>query len=203
MKIIVFGSTGGTGRLIVDAAVRRGHEVTAFARQAAVLSAQEGLTGVVEGDGRDQDAVERAVVGQQAVIMSVRGNDGESDVAAGIARAVTTAMSMHGVSRLVATSAYGLIATRPYVLASLVRRVFRNGFADQRNADDLIAATALAWTIVRATRLTTGPAKRPPRQSTELFTQGPYSVARIAYATALVDLAEGDSHTHRIVNITG
>lgn len=202
MKIVVFGSTGGTGRLVVDAAVRHGHEVTAFARRAAVLSAQQGLAGVVEGDGRDQDAVARAVAGQQAVIMSVRGN-GESDVAAGVARAVTTSMSSHGVSRLVTTSAYGLVATRPYVLASLVRRVFRKGFADQRNADDLIEATTLDWTIVRATRLTTGPAKRPPRQSTELFTQGPYSVARIAYATALLDLAEGDSHTQQVVNITG
>jgi putative NADH-flavin reductase len=202
MKIVVFGSTGGNGQLVLDAATRRGHEVTAFARRAAVLSAQEGLAGVVEGDGRDQDAVESAIAGQQAVIMSVRGN-GEGDVAAGIARAVTTAMSSRGVSRLVATSAYGLVATRPYVLASLVRRVFRTVFADQLNADKVIQATALDWTILRATRLTAGRARRLPRQSTELFTQGPYSVARIAYATALLDLAEGDRHTRQVVNITG
>jgi hypothetical protein len=107
------------------------------------------------------------------------------------------------VSRLVATSAYGLVATRPYVLASLVRRVFRNVFADQLKADNVIQVTALDWTIVRATRLTTGPAQRLPRQSTELFTQGPYSVTRIAYATALLDLAEGDSHARQVVNLTG
>jgi putative NADH-flavin reductase len=202
MKIVVFGSTGGNGQLVLDAAMRRGHEVTAFARRAAVLSAQEGLAGVVEGDGRDQDAVESAIAGQQAVIMSVRGN-GEGDVAAGIARAVTAAMSSRGVSRLVATSAYGLVATRPYVLASLVRRVFRTVFADQLNADKVIQATALDWTILRATRLTAGRPRRLPRQSTELFTQGPYSVARIAYATALLDLAEGDWHTRQVVNITG
>jgi NAD(P)H-binding len=91
--------------------------------------------------GPDQDAVERAIAGQQAVIMSVRCN-GEPDVGAGIACAVTTVMSSHGVSRLVATSAYGLVATRPYVLASLVRRVFGKAFADQLNADNVIRDTA-------------------------------------------------------------
>jgi putative NADH-flavin reductase len=202
MKIVVFGSTGGTGQLVLDAAVRRGHEVTAFARRAAALSGHEGLAGIVEGDGRDRDTVESAITGQEAVIMSVRGK-GESDVATGIARAVTTAMASRGVSRLVATSAYGLVATRPYGLASLVRGVFRKTFADQLNADNLIEATGLDWTVVRATRLTKGPAKGPPRQSTELFTQGPYSVARIAYAAALLDLAEGDSHGRQVLNITG
>jgi uncharacterized protein YbjT (DUF2867 family) len=202
MKLVVFGSTGGTGRLVLDAAVRRGHEVTAFARRAGPLSAQEGLARVVEGDGRDQDAVEMAIAGQQAVIMSVRGK-GEPDVAAGVARTVTVAMSAQDVPRLVATSAYGLVATRPYVLASLVRRAFANAFADQRNADDVIQATALDWTIVRATRLTKAGANGPPRQSTELFTRGPYSVARIAYAAALLDLAEGDSRSRQVVNITG
>jgi putative NADH-flavin reductase len=202
MRIVVFGSTGGTGQLVLDAAVRRGHEVTAFARRAALLSEREGLARVVEGDGRDRDVVETAIAGQEAVIMSVRGK-GERDVATGVARAVTAAMSAQGVSRLVATSAYGLVATRPYVLASLVRRVFAGAFADQRNADTVIEAAALDWTILRGTRLTKAPANGSPRQSTELFTRGPYSVARIAYATALLDLAEGDSGTRQVVNITG
>ena len=32
MKIIVFGATGGTGKLIVSQALAKGHTVTAFAR---------------------------------------------------------------------------------------------------------------------------------------------------------------------------
>ena len=38
MKIAVFGSTGGNGRLILDEAMRRGHEVTAFARRGGALA---------------------------------------------------------------------------------------------------------------------------------------------------------------------
>lgn len=202
MKIAVFGSTGGNGRLILDEALRRGHEVTAFARRAEALAGATGLAAVVEGDGRDQADADKAVAGQDAVIMTVSGR-GEPGVAPGIARAVIGAMAAHGVVRLVATSSYGIVATRPYVLAPLVRRVFRAAFADQHAADQVIEASDLDWTILRATRLTPGPASRPARLSTELFTTGPYSLARAAYAATLVDVAENDAHVRQVVNITG
>ena len=64
-----------------------------------------------------------------------------------------------------ATSAYGMVATRPYVLAAVVRRAFRSVFADQADADQVIEASGLDWTILRATRLTTGPAGGPARLS--------------------------------------
>jgi putative NADH-flavin reductase len=200
MKIAVIGSTGGNGRLILKEATRRGHEVTAFARRAASLAKVSGLSNIVEGDGRDRAALERAVAGQQAVIMVV---GGEHDVIAGIARPLTEVMESLGVSRLVGASAYGLVAKRPYVLASLVRRIFRTTFADQLAADHHIEASDLDWTILRATRLTNGAARRPARLSTALFTSGPYSVSRAAYASALLDLAESRAHSRQIVNITG
>ncbi|MFY9926672.1 MAG: NAD(P)-binding oxidoreductase [Streptosporangiaceae bacterium] len=202
MKIAVFGSTGGNGRLVLADGIRRGHEVTAFARDAGALAGVPGLAGVVEGDGRDQVAVEKAIAGQAAVIVTVSGR-GEADVAAGIARTVTAAMQSHGVSRLVAASAYGMVATRPYILAGVVRRIFAKGFADQAAADRIIAASELDWTILRGTRLTSKPANAPARRSTELFTSGPYSLARAAFAAALVDLAQDHTAIRQIVNITG
>ncbi|HEX3713903.1 MAG TPA: NAD(P)H-binding protein [Trebonia sp.] len=202
MKIAVFGSTGGNGRLVLAEGIRRGHEVTAFARNAAALAGLPGLAAVVEGDGRDRDAAEKAVAGQAAVIVTVSGR-GEADAVAGIARTVTAAMETLGVPRLVAASAYGMVATRPYVLAGLVRRIFAAGFADQAAADQVIAASQLDWTILRGTRLTARPGRGPGRRSTGLFTTGPYSLARSAFAAALLDLAEERTHVRQIVNITG
>jgi uncharacterized protein YbjT (DUF2867 family) len=144
----------------------------------------------------------KAVAGQEAVIMSVSGR-GEADVAAAIARAVTSAMRAADVSRLVATSAYGIIATRPYVVASLVRRIFAKPFDDQAAADRVIEASELDWTILRGTRLTERPSTGPGRKSTELFTTGPYSVPRAVFASALLDLAEDRSYDRQFVNITG
>jgi putative NADH-flavin reductase len=202
MKIAVFGSTGGNGRLVIADGIRRGHEVTAFARDAGALADVDGLAEVIEGDGRDRVAVEKAVAGQAAVIVTVSGR-GESDVVAGIARTVTVAMESLGVSRLVAASAYGMIATRPYVVAGVVRRIFAQGFADQAAADRIIASSELDWTILRGTRLTARPAHGQARRSTELFTTGPYSLARSAFAAALVDLAQDRTAVRQIVNITG
>jgi putative NADH-flavin reductase len=202
VKLAVFGSTGGTGRLILTEALRRGHEVTAFARNAGALAGIPGLAGVVEGDGRDGDAVAAAVAGQGAVIMTVSGR-GEPDVATGIARAVTAAMATAGVARLVATSSYAMVATRPYVLAPLVRKIFGKALVDQRSADEVIRATGLDWTILRASRLTAAPATRPPRVSTGLFVSGPYSVSRAAYANVLLDCAEATVHVRETINVTG
>ncbi|HKD32442.1 MAG TPA: NAD(P)H-binding protein [Gaiellaceae bacterium] len=202
MKIAVIGSTGATGKLVLQEAKRRGHEVTAFARDADALARVSGLADVVEGDGRDRGALERAVAGQNAVIDAV-GSGGTPDAISAVARSLTEAMQAAGVPRLVATSAYGMVAKRPYVLASIVRRIFRATFADQHIADHLIESSNLDWTIVRATRLVSGTPKRPARLSTDRFTNGPYSLRRAAYATALVDLVDNHLHSRQIVNITG
>ena len=198
MKIAVIGSTGRTGRLILSEAARRGHEVTAFARSAAALDDAAGTLDIVEGDGRDRAALERAVAGRHAVIMVVSGRD-----VVDVARKLTESMEVVGVSRLVSTSAYGMVAKRPYVLASLVRRIFRTTFADQLAADRVIEGSGLDWTILRATRLTNRTGRRSARLSTDLFTSGPYSLPRVAFANALLDVAENQSHSHEILNITG
>jgi putative NADH-flavin reductase len=202
MQIAVFGSTGGNGRLILREAGRRHHQVTAFARRAEALADVEGLARIVEGDARDGEETRRAIAGQDAVIVTVSGG-GEPGAIAAIAWTVTTAMEDLGVSRLVSTSAYGIVARRPLVVAPLIRRIFRATFADQLAADETIRASALDWTILRATRLTGGSPARAPRESTELFERGPFSLTREAFAAALLDLAERPTRTREIVNISG
>ena len=202
MKIAVIGSTGPTGKLILQEATRRGHDVTAFARHADALADIVDPSNIVEGDGRDRPALDRVVAGQDAVIDAV-GSSGTPDAISAVARNLTEAMQSAGVSRLVATSAYGMVAKKPYVVASLVRRILRTTFADQQAADLIIEASPLDWTILRATRLANGTAKRQGRLSTEFLTHGPYSITRSAYAAALIDLAENHAHTRKIVNITG
>jgi uncharacterized protein YbjT (DUF2867 family) len=202
MRITVFGSTGGTGPFVLREAIARGHEVTAFARRADALADASGLAAVVEGDARDLDAASKAIVGQDVVIVTVSGR-GQPDVVRDVARAVTVAMGSLGVSRLVATSAYGLVATRPLVLAGLVRRIFAKPFGDQLAADEVIQATDLSWTIARATRLTNATGSTPARTSTQLFRSGPYSLGRASWAQVLVDLAQDGGFNRQIVNVTG
>jgi len=71
MKLTVIGATGRTGRHVVDEALRRGHKVTAFTRRPEALTERSRLDGVVVGDGRDPEAVRKAVSGADAVIAIV------------------------------------------------------------------------------------------------------------------------------------
>jgi uncharacterized protein YbjT (DUF2867 family) len=202
MRLVVFGSTGGTGPFVLREALARGHEVTAFARRAKAVPELSGLAGVVEGDARRPSPVSEAINGQDAAIVTVGGR-GQPGVARDIASTVTAAMSELGVTRLVTTSSYAMVASKPYVLASLIRRIFAKTFADQQAADEVIQASPLDWTIARATRLVDKAATRPARLASELFDSGPYSLTRQAWATVLVNLAERNTYLHQIVNVTG
>jgi putative NADH-flavin reductase len=75
MKIAVIGSTSRTGLLLLEEGLRRHHRLTAFTRRPEILSEKEKLAAIVEGDGRELDAVRRAVQGQDAVISIVVGNN--------------------------------------------------------------------------------------------------------------------------------
>ncbi|MEU0569403.1 NAD(P)H-binding protein [Nonomuraea sp. NPDC005983] len=61
MTITLIGSTGRTGRHVLAEALHRGHQVTAFTRNAAALEAKPYT--VVEGDGRDLDKIRTAMAG--------------------------------------------------------------------------------------------------------------------------------------------
>ncbi|HZK48634.1 MAG TPA: NAD(P)H-binding protein, partial [Thermoleophilia bacterium] len=49
MKVVVFGATGRTGRLLVEGALARGHDVTAFVRAPNKLGALRDRVRVVQG----------------------------------------------------------------------------------------------------------------------------------------------------------
>src|SRR6266581_5197240 len=71
MKLVIFGATGQTGRLLIERAVSGGHEVTGFARDPNRLSASSGSIRVVQGDILDPAAVDHAVAGQEAVLSAL------------------------------------------------------------------------------------------------------------------------------------
>src|SRR6202789_591220 len=70
MKIIVFGATGGTGKLIVSQALAKGHSVTAFVRNPEGLTQDPHLR-VIQGDVFDFATVVDAVRGHRAVLSAL------------------------------------------------------------------------------------------------------------------------------------
>lgn len=146
----MLGATGGTGREVVDQALRAGHEVSALVRRPGALPAHERLRLVV-GDVGQHGAVEDVVRGQDVVI-SALGTEakGPVTVCADGARAVLAAMNCAQVARLVAVSAHGACESRDRSLYCLVLWLsVAEKMRDKERMEALIRASDVQWTIVR------------------------------------------------------
>src|SRR5437899_5795030 len=124
-NIAVIGSTGRTGRLVLDEGIRRGHSMTAFTRRPDTLAGVRGLKSVVHGDGRSLEDVGRAVRGQDGVIsIVVSEGRGPTTVMSDVTRAELGAMREDGVLRLVCVRVSAVERGRSLTMFCLGRWVF-------------------------------------------------------------------------------
>ena len=70
MKVLVIGATGRTGRHAVRQLLAGGYEVTAFARDPSAVTERNERLRVVQGDARDPASIDRAMHGQDAVLVA-------------------------------------------------------------------------------------------------------------------------------------
>src|SRR4051794_13468914 len=108
MKVLVIGATGQTGRHVVSQLLARGHRVTAFARNPSAVNERREHLRVAQGDARHPESIDRAVAGQDAVLVAFGPRSlKKDDVQEVLMRNLTAAMTKHGVTRLVNLSAWG------------------------------------------------------------------------------------------------
>jgi putative NADH-flavin reductase len=166
MRLTVFGSTGRTGRLLVERAMAAGHDVVAFARDPSRLGASRERLTVVHGELTDAAAVERAVAGADAVI-SALGPGFRRDVVAdpltqGM-RNILAAMRTSGVRRLVVLSTVSAADPEDFPdsrirrLVRIVRSVVPHAYPEIVNVARLVRESDTDWTLVRVTLLGNGP----------------------------------------------
>jgi len=163
MKVVVFGSTGGTGREIVRQALGLGHEVTAFARHAQALGITHERLRVVEGDALRWVSVDAAIKGQDGVLsaLGTRSLFKHITLLSQSTEYIMGSMKRLHVRRLIVESSLGvgdsqgqlgLIGTWIGVGVFLARI-----YADKERQERIIAGNQLDWTIVRPAMLTNGP----------------------------------------------
>ncbi|WP_043807549.1 NAD(P)-binding oxidoreductase [Rhodococcus triatomae] len=168
MKVLVVGASRGTGAAAVTALVRDGHEVTAFARTAAT---QTENVHTVTGDVFDPDALAKAMVGQEAVVVVLGISDNPFgvrlfgrartplDVRSEGTRRVVDAMRATGIRRIVVQTTYGLGDTFGRLslpLKLFFRLVLAPQLADSEAQETVVRGSDLDWTIIRPVSLTDG-----------------------------------------------
>ena len=161
-RILIVGSTGGTGQQLVRQALERGYVVTAFLRNPAKLVITHPQLTIVQGDVMDAAAVEAAVRGQDAVVSALghRRLLVPSNVQTEGTRNVLRAMEKHDVRRFVCLTSLGLGSSvgRMGVLSTffVLPVILPIYFWDKSKQEQLIGTSDLEWIIVRPGVLTNG-----------------------------------------------
>lgn len=207
MRLMVAGASGRTGRLMVERALERGHEVTALVRDAAAFPDPEERLKVIVGDVLEPETLASAMAGQDAVVSVIaprpRTNgrvyvEGTHNLAEAAARA--------GVRRFVSVSAEGAGAggsrlPAAYRMVMLIPVVARLYPAIAHMEADLRARTDLDWTVVRPPILTNGPRTGKYRVVEGAVVPGGLSLARADLADFLMQLAERGEHVRESVAV--
>jgi putative NADH-flavin reductase len=199
MKLFVIGATGRTGRKVVQQALARGHEVTAFVRSPEAITSKNERLAVVKGDAMDEDELTRAMQNHDAVLSTLgpRKPFKPSSLLRDSALATTRAMQRSGVKRLVILSA---AAHFPGIPNRIVSFILRNHIRDSLAMEEVVQSAGLDWTIARPPRLTeeenSGYRSRegaaPPRS---------FTLSRQAVAAFMLDAIEQKKHFRKIVGI--
>jgi putative NADH-flavin reductase len=195
MKIIVFGPTGGTGRLLLEKAIRSGHSVTAFTRNSSAIAQQPNLS-ILTGSVLDRSAVEAAVGGHDAVLSALGGRPWRTAPICGPAiHNITAAMTEHGVRRLVAISTQGAGETRAdigwFARNVIFRFVLRNEVKEAMERH--LGTTGLDWIVVRVGILANEATRGAYRASDNRTIRGLGKIARSDVADFM--LAQLDTNT--------
>ena len=72
-KIVVYGASGSVGKVIVEEALSRGHEVIGVSRNPESLKFDNARFTAAPGDATDPDSIAATVRGADVVVISVRG----------------------------------------------------------------------------------------------------------------------------------
>ena len=117
MKIALIGGSGFVGSALLEELLRRGHQVTALARNPAKLAARKGLA-VVSANALDAAQVSQAVVGHEAVISAYNPGWQEPNIHALFlqgSKAITEGVKRSGVKRLLIVGGAGSLFVAPGV----------------------------------------------------------------------------------------
>ena len=199
MKLFILGATGRTGRLLLQQALDRGHEVVAFVKDGSSLQATANVR-VVAGDVRNANELAGALPGADAVV-SALGIRSKADgmLLRDSASTMLVALRSSGVRRYLVVSQGLLFPSRNPIIA-LLRGFFAAAVADSTAMEEVVRASDVAWTIARPPRLTDG-SSRGYRALAGARPRGACSMNRAGLAAFLLDEAERAQYPKTIVGL--
>jgi uncharacterized protein YbjT (DUF2867 family) len=209
MKLVVFGSTGGTGKQIVERALAAGHDVVAVARKPEAIAIRDDKLRVIKGDVLDPTSVAAAVAGASAVLSAIgpANNRKPGTLISDGVKHIVAACEASGVKRFVFESGLMVGDGRGLSLfgrigVAIYRAMNRKLCADKRVAEATIAASALDYVIVRPPTLDHSPPRGDFHSGTDIRINPAKKMSHTDVADFMIRVA-GDAALARTIQDVG
>jgi putative NADH-flavin reductase len=203
VRLFILGANGKTGTQLIELALARGHEVTAFVRSPARITSRHPLLHVERGDPHSADELVRAMPGHDVVLSALGVRPPQAfrphTLVQECAASTVAAMTTTGVPRLVLVSAAVLFPEKGLRFA-FFRWLLTHVMRDLGTAEEIVRATSLDWTIVRPPRLIRGSHEGYRSQRDALPVDG-FSMSFRAVAAFMLDAVEHHSHVREVVGL--
>jgi nucleoside-diphosphate-sugar epimerase len=167
MRVAVFGATGLTGGLVLSQALEQGHEITALVRDPSRVSLSHPRLTVLGGSPTDASDVGRCVQGADAVIHCLgiggKGDGRPTTLVSDSVKVVLTAMTKHGVQRIVCMSNVGAGGSGTWFANRIVLPLFVRWLLpiieDKDRMEGELRSNSVEWVSVRLPNIVEGPEK--------------------------------------------
>ena len=196
-KIAIIGATGRAGSQLLEEALRRGHTVTAIARNTDKLAVRPGVT-VKQADALDAEALQQAISGSDVVISAAHFSTLP-------ASAVIGPVKKAGVKRLLVVGGAGSL-----LLPGGGRVIDSEGFPAEYKAEASAGADFLEtlrqekeldWTFLSPSALFDGTERtgnfRLGKDDLLVSSDGTSSISFADFAIAMLDEVENPKHSRQ------
>ena len=159
-KIVVFGATGGTGKLVVKQALHAGHPVTVVVRDPDVFTIQHENLEIIKGDVFQPPGFENTVREKDVVVscLGIQKREPTTVYSEGI-KNIIEAMQKAGVNRIICVSA-GAVIIPPkssfmlkFITKNILQWLFKYTYADMLLMERILRESNLNWTVIRTSWL--------------------------------------------------
>jgi len=166
MKILLFGATGRTGKIILQKALKDGHEVTAIVRDPSKLDRSNAK--IIQGTPYDRETVMKAMNGCDVVISTLnvsRVSDNPwaklrspKDTISHSIQNALEAMKENNSKRIIVMGVLGAgesWSKMPFIFKLVISSGnLKYAYKDHTRQEELLAASDSDWTVIRLPMLT-------------------------------------------------
>lgn len=174
MKLLVIGASRGIGLVLVRQALEAEHEVTALLRKPATFEVKHPKLNVAKGDILDSASISSAVMGQDAVCVTIGIKVTRKPVTifSKGGKIVVEAMKNSNCKRLIVVTGIGAGDSKGhggFLYDKLFTPLFlKTIYEDKERQEAIVRESGLDWVIVRPGFLTNGPRTGQYRALTDL-----------------------------------